>query len=100
MRLNRALFLLLFLASTVVGADSPPVSTFDLEQRKASHWAWQPVRPQTPPQVNDSTWATTPIDRFILAKLESKGLKPASPAQKRVLIRRAYFDLIGLPPKP
>ena len=50
--------------------------------------------------MKDAGWAKTPIDRFILAKLEEKGLKPVQAADKRVLIRRAYFDLIGLPPTP
>lgn len=50
--------------------------------------------------MTDSQWARTPIDRFILAKLEEKNLRPVRPADKRALIRRAYFDLIGLPPAP
>ena len=73
---------------------------FDLEARKASHWCWQPLKPQTPPAVQNTAWAKSPIDAFILAKLEAKGLSPNGPADKRVLIRRAYFDLIGLPPTP
>ncbi len=63
-------------------------------------WSFQPVTRPTVPKVKNSGWVTTPIDAFILAKLESKGLKPAPPAGKRTLIRRAYFDLIGLPPTP
>ncbi|MBI3875811.1 MAG: PSD1 domain-containing protein [Verrucomicrobia bacterium] len=61
-------------------------------------WAFQPPKPQTPPRVKDERWARTPVDRFILAKLESKKLFHAPPADKRTLIRRATFDLIGLPP--
>ena len=63
------------------------------EQRK--FWAFQPVRKPAPPAVHDESWAKTPIDRFILARLESRGLKPVKPADKRTLIRRATFDLIG-----
>ena len=63
------------------------------EQRK--FWAFQPVTKPTLPDVKN---ATTPIDRLVIAKLEAKGLKPNSPAQRRDLIRRAYLDLTGLPP--
>lgn len=73
---------------------------FDLPKRKAEHWAWQPVQAGAPPKVKQADWPTSPIDQFILAKLEAAGLKPAGPADKRALIRRAYFDLIGLPPTP
>jgi len=62
------------------------------------HWAWQPVRKPAPPNPTDSGWAKTPIDNFILAKLAEQGLKPNPPADKRTLLRRATFDLIGLPP--
>jgi mono/diheme cytochrome c family protein len=64
------------------------------------HWAWQPLTKPPLPAVHDSAWVKTPIDQFILAKLEDKGLKPNPPADKRTLIRRATFDLIGLPPTP
>ena len=73
---------------------------FDLAKRKAEHWAWQPIQPGAPPNVKQAGWPTSPIDHFILAKLEAAGLKPAGPADKHALIRRAYFDLIGLPPTP
>jgi hypothetical protein len=68
------------------------------EQRR--FWSFQPVRVVTPPTVRDATWSRSPIDRFILAALEAKGLKPAPAADKRTLIRRATFDLTGLPPEP
>ncbi|MBI1915779.1 MAG: DUF1549 domain-containing protein, partial [Planctomycetes bacterium] len=71
---------------------------FDLQKRKREHWAWQPVRPQTPPAVRDSAWPRSPADRFLLAKLEEKGLSPAPSADRRTLLRRAWFDLVGLPP--
>jgi hypothetical protein len=64
------------------------------------HWAYQaPVRP-TAPVVRNTTWARTPIDRFILAKLEAQGLTPAPAANRRTLIRRVALDLTGLPPQP
>ncbi len=75
-------------------------SGFDLAKRKAEHWAWQPVRPQPPPEVKDANWPADPVDRFILAKLEAKGLHPAPPAGKLVWLRRVTFALTGLPPTP
>ena len=63
-------------------------------------WALEPVRRPTPPTVRDAAWVANPIDAFILAKLESKKLHPAPPADRRVLIRRLTFDLTGLPPTP
>ena len=84
----------------MAGDPPPPSNHFDLQQRRSTQWAWQPVQPQTPPSGQDGKWPADPIDRFILAKLQAKGLHPAAPADKRSLIRRAYFDLIGLPPKP
>lgn len=63
-------------------------------------WAWGLPKDHPLPAVKDEAWCQSPIDRFILAKLEAKGLKPAPPADRRTLIRRAYYDLIGLPPRP
>ena len=65
-----------------------------------SHWAWQPLRKPAVPEAKDAEWVKTPVDNFILAKLEEKNLRPNPPADKRTLIRRATFDLIGLPPTP
>jgi len=74
------------------------VPAFTKEQ--TSHWAFQPVRkPKTPP-VKNAGWVRAPIDAFILAGLEEKGFQPAPAAGSRTLIRRIYFDLIGLPPTP
>jgi hypothetical protein len=78
----------------------PARPVFDLQKRKAEHWAWQPIRRQTPPAVTNAQWPRGPIDGFILAKLEAAGLSPAPDADRRTLIRRAYFDLTGLPPTP
>ncbi len=64
------------------------------EQR--AFWSFQPIRKPALPKVD----AKTPIDRFILAKLNEKGLSPVQPADKRTLIRRATYDLTGLPPTP
>ncbi|MBI2479878.1 MAG: DUF1549 domain-containing protein [Planctomycetia bacterium] len=76
------------------------LNAFDLAARRATHWCWQPVRDLPPPQVQQRNWPQQALDGFILAKLQEAGLRPAAPADKRTLIRRAYFDLIGLPPSP
>ena len=75
-------------------------SEFDLEGRKSAHWCWQPIRKQSVPSVKNDPWPKDPIDNFILSRLEGAGLTPAEPANRRTLIRRAYFDIIGLPPTP
>jgi mono/diheme cytochrome c family protein len=66
-------------------------------------WAFQPLRnPPVPdaPAGADPAWTANPVDRFLLARLHAEGLKPSPAAERRSLIRRAYFDLIGLPPTP
>ncbi len=65
-----------------------------------SLWSLQPVQNPLPPAVKDQQWPRSPIDRFVLARLEESGMTPAPAAAKTALIRRAYFDLIGLPPTP
>ncbi len=70
------------------------------EQAKLNHWAWTPPKKVSIPAVRDTSWPSSEIDRFILAKLEEKGLKPSADADPRVLVRRVYFDLTGLPPTP
>ena len=63
-----------------------------------SHWAFKPVQRPAVPDVTNKGWVKSPIDAFILKKLEEKGLQPSEPASKAALIRRAYYDLVGLPP--
>jgi len=63
-----------------------------------NHWSFLPVQPQKVPTVETPAWCKTPIDNFVLAKLESAGKTPNVAADKRTLIRRVTFDLIGLPP--
>ncbi len=69
-------------------------------QRQRDFWSFQKVKPQTPPTVKNRSWARTPIDAFIAEKLEAKGIAPGKAADKVTLLRRATFDLIGLPPTP
>src|SRR5579859_3924455 len=72
----------------------------DFEKAK-KHWSFQPIRKPAVPRVDDPQhWAQTPVDNFILATLQTKGLTPSPQADKVTLIRRATFDLIGLPPTP
>ena len=68
------------------------------EQR--AFWSFAPVRNYAPPKAKNGGWATSPLDNFILAALEKKGLSPNKPADRRTLIRRATYDLHGLPPTP
>jgi hypothetical protein len=86
--------------SDAAQATALPGEGFDLKARRLAHWAWQPIRRPEPPPVQDASWPADPIDRFILAGLEAAGLKPAAPADPRVLLRRASFALTGLPPRP
>ena len=65
-----------------------------------AHWAFANCSDPIPPEVRQTEWLHNDLDRFILAKLEEKDLKPSAPATSRELIRRLYFDLIGLPPTP
>jgi hypothetical protein len=77
--------------------DEKPVVSLE-EARQ--HWAFQPLQDVEPPAVDDPSWCRTPIDRFILAKLEANNLTPSPEADRRTLLRRAAFDLVGLPPTP
>jgi cytochrome c553 len=70
------------------------------EKTTPKFWAFIPPRDSAIPQVKNASWVKSPIDAFILAGLETKDLKPAPLATKRELIRRATFDLTGLPPTP
>lgn len=82
------------------GPKKPAGSTYSITPEQRAFWSFQPVRKPAPPEVRDSGWATTPIDRFVLHALEAKGLKPVAPADRRTLLRRVTFDLTGLPPTP
>jgi hypothetical protein len=64
------------------------------------HWAYQLPKQSALPAVKDAAWPRTDTDRFILAKLEEKNLRPSADADPVTLVRRIYFDLIGLPPTP
>jgi hypothetical protein len=76
-----------------------PVEKFDFAEAR-KFWSFRPLVDHAPPAVKDTSWAQTPLDQFILKALEDKGLRPAKPADKLTLLRRATFDLTGLPPTP
>ncbi len=64
------------------------------------HWAFQPLSGPVPPTTSDASWERAPVDRFIRAAQDSRGVEPNPVADSRVLVRRAFFDLTGLPPSP
>jgi hypothetical protein len=92
--------LLLAAAVHVAGAAADTRRSADVTQQDRQHWSYRPLHSVEPPAVKDAGRGRTPIDRFILAELDAKGLRPNPPADKRTLIRRVYFDLLGLPPAP
>ncbi len=85
---------MLIACSAATGLAAPGQSFEDAK----NHWAYQPVRQPEPPKVKATKRVQSPIDAFLLAKLEGKNLTFAPPADKRALLRRVYYDLMGLPP--
>src|SRR5206468_2713512 len=81
------------------GSAAPNAAAFDLKAR-ARHWAFQPLTRPALPEVQRRDWPRSPIDYFVLAGLEARHLAPAAPADRRTLLRRVTYDLIGLPPTP
>jgi hypothetical protein len=79
---------------------SADATTTRTTARAADHWCYQPLVDRHPPQVSENGWPLDDIDRFLLAKMEEKGLRPAADTSPEALVRRLYFDLIGLPPSP
>jgi hypothetical protein len=91
-----------------LGAADPRPETASLEsstrrqslEEAKDYWAYRPLMETPLPEVRDTQWPTNWIDRFVLAKLEAQGLKPAPPASPQVWVRRVYYTLAGLPPEP
>ncbi len=83
------------------GAVRPPTPAGPkISDEDRAWWAFQPIADSQPPQVDDRGWCRNDVDRFIYQKLADEQLAPADQAERRALIRRLYFDLIGLPPAP
>ena len=74
--------------------------TNEINDRTTSAWAFKAVKATTAPEVADAAWQKNGIDAFVYDRLNKAGLRPSTPAAKRVLIRRACYDLTGLPPSP
>jgi hypothetical protein len=101
--MRNVLFAILCLAGAalVSGADQPatsPAGAITPEARQ--FWCFKPVADVAPPPVKGAGWCRNTVDRFVLAKLEERGLAPAPPASRVELVRRVYFDVTGLPPTP
>jgi hypothetical protein len=84
------------------GGDAEDLARYDASIKPAArkHWAFQPVKPVSPPSVKDSSWVRNPIDAFILTGLEQRGWTPSPAAPPHALLRRLHLDLIGIPPTP
>jgi mono/diheme cytochrome c family protein len=80
--------------------EATAVKKTEPKPRSTDHWAYQPLVDRPPPQTVDLAWPLDDLDRFLLAALEAKQLRPAADASPATLVRRLFFDLIGLPPTP
>ena len=81
-------------------ASKPLTFSMKVTDEDRKHWAFVALRVTSPPAVKDKAWARTPVDQFIRRAQEDKKLTPSAPAEARALVRRIYFDLVGLPPTP
>ncbi len=81
-------------------AGGPKKGEFVISDKDRAHWSLQPVKRPAIPAVKNAGWVKNPIDAFILAGLEAKGLAPNPPASRQELLRRVTYDLTGLPPTP
>ncbi len=77
---------------------APTAGGYQITAKDRAFWSFQPIADPPLPLVNDTSWPKQALDHFVLAQLEAHGLRPLDPADKRTLLRRATFDLTGLPP--
>jgi mono/diheme cytochrome c family protein len=87
-------------AGDVAAAEAAPGTGRKITEQDRQFWSFIPPRHVDPPATKDTSWPRGPIDRFVLARLESRGLSPAAEAPRRTLVRRMTYDLTGLPPTP
>jgi hypothetical protein len=80
------------------GGQAVAKKEFSVSEADRTHWSFRPLADPVPPTVRNEVWPRTTIDRFVLAKLEAAGIRPAPESDRRTLLRRATYDLIGLPP--
>jgi mono/diheme cytochrome c family protein len=83
-----------------LGAVAAAKKPLTVTEKDKDYWAYRPLQQVALPAVKDAAWPRTPLDRFLLAKMEARGVRPVAEAERRTLVRRLYFDLIGLPPTP
>ena len=93
--MQKCLTVLVFLILTIVSQAEEIIAN-----KAPKRWPFTPVASVLPPEVTNTNWVSNPIDAFILSKLEAKNIEPAPLAKRQILIRRLYFDLLGVPPKP
>jgi hypothetical protein len=91
---------LLTLGSPAAGVSAEPIPEKPILPADRQHWSFQPPKRPPVPLVTRTAWQRTPVDAFILARLEAAGLSPSPAADKPALLRRLYLDLVGLPPSP
>ena len=96
--LRSVLLISLVLPAARVSADAVPEKPIQPADRQ--HWSFQPPRRPAVPTVKQPSWVRTPVDAYILYRLEEAGLTPTPPAERLALLRRVYLDLVGLPPSP
>jgi len=84
----------------VEGKEAAAPAAMIVTEEDRQFWSFRPLAAPAIPAVKNEAWPKTAIDRFVLAAQETKGLHPNAEAPRRTLIRRAYFDLLGLPPQP
>jgi mono/diheme cytochrome c family protein len=81
-------------------AGTVPAGPPRVDEQARAFWSFRPVLRPEAPAVSDAAWAASPVDAFLFAKMQAEGLAPAPPARRTTLLRRVYYDLIGLPPSP